>query len=105
MLNDAQIGNKPIDNVMNDVGQLGRVKAYVADPPLVRVHEAGFPSTINVDGSTLSWGNDGGGGDAGPRDTIVAQQKRRSQRRARNFLEEETWYRKESEPPETEFHN
>lgn len=48
MLNDAQIGNKPIDNAMNDAGQLGRVKAYVADPPLVRVHEAGFPSTIDV---------------------------------------------------------
>lgn len=49
MLNDAQIGNKPIDNAMNDAGQLGRVKAYVADPPLVRVHEAGFPSTIDVE--------------------------------------------------------
>lgn len=47
VLNDAQIGNKGIDNLMNDVGQLGRVRAYVADPPLV--HEAGFPSQIDID--------------------------------------------------------
>jgi hypothetical protein len=48
MLNDAQIGNKDIDNVMNDLVQLGRAKAYVADPPLVRVHEAAFESQIEL---------------------------------------------------------
>lgn len=47
-VNDVQIGNKDIDNVMNDLVQLGRVKAYVADPPLVRVHEAAFASQIEV---------------------------------------------------------
>ena len=49
ILNDAQIGNKHIDNLMNDVGQLGLVRAYVADPPLVQVHEAGFASQIEID--------------------------------------------------------
>jgi hypothetical protein len=49
VLNDAQIGNKDIDNIMNDIGQLGMVRAYVADPPLAKVHEAGFASQIEID--------------------------------------------------------
>ena len=49
VLNDAQIGNKDIDNLMNDVGQLGEVRAYVADPPLVKVHERKFQSQIEID--------------------------------------------------------
>ncbi|KAL4531687.1 hypothetical protein Ndes2526B_g04211 [Nannochloris sp. 'desiccata'] len=49
ILNDAQIGNKEIDNLMNDVGQLGLVRAYIADPPLVKIHEAGFASQIDID--------------------------------------------------------
>ena len=49
VLNDAQIGNKDIDNIMNDIGQLGLVRAYVADPPLVKIHEAGFASQIEID--------------------------------------------------------
>ena len=38
-----------IDNLMNDMGQLGRVRAYVADPPLVQIHDAQFPSQIEVE--------------------------------------------------------
>ena len=34
-LNDAQIGDKDIDDMLNDMGALGEVQAYVADPPLV----------------------------------------------------------------------
>ena len=50
VLTDAMIGNKDIDNLMNDLGQLGILRAYVTDPPLVRVHEVGFPSQIEIDG-------------------------------------------------------
>lgn len=49
VLNEAQIGNKDIDNLMNDIGQLGMIRQYVADPTLVKVHEAGFPSQIEVE--------------------------------------------------------
>jgi hypothetical protein len=48
VLNDAQIGSRDIDNLMNDVGQLGMAAAYVADPALVRVHPSGFASQIEV---------------------------------------------------------
>jgi len=49
VLNEAQIGTKDIDNLMNDIGQLGLVRAYVADPSLVKIHEAGFASQIEVE--------------------------------------------------------
>jgi len=48
VLNDAQIGNKDIDNLMNDMTQLGRVRSYVADPPLIQ-NQPGFPSQILLD--------------------------------------------------------
>lgn len=54
LLNEAQIGDRDIDNVMNDVGQLGMARAYVADPPLVREHEAGFASQIEIQGGSSS---------------------------------------------------
>ncbi|KAL4419291.1 hypothetical protein ABPG77_008341 [Micractinium sp. CCAP 211/92] len=47
-LNDAQIGDKDIDDLLNDLGALGEVAAYVADPPLVRPHKLHNISQIEV---------------------------------------------------------
>ena len=53
-----------MDNLLNDVGQRGMARAYVADPPLVRIHEARFPSQIEaVEAAGEAAG--GGGGERG----------------------------------------
>lgn len=43
-----QIGDKDIDDLLNDLGALGEVAAYVADPPLVRPHRLHNISQIEV---------------------------------------------------------
>jgi hypothetical protein len=47
-LNDAQIADKDIDDLLNDLGALGEVAAYVADPPLVRPNKQHNISQIEV---------------------------------------------------------
>lgn len=43
-----QIGDKDIDDLLNDMGALGQVAAYVADPPLVRPGEEHARSQIEL---------------------------------------------------------
>lgn len=49
VLHDARIGDKEVDNLLNDLGSLGLAAAYVADPAFVGLGAQSQISTINDD--------------------------------------------------------
>lgn len=49
-LNEAQIGDRDFDNVIEDLGKYKAVPCYVAQPALVRASAKGFPSNTEVVG-------------------------------------------------------
>lgn len=46
VLNDAQIGNRALDNLFSEIVQLGGLNGFVADPPLMDHHTLQFTSTV-----------------------------------------------------------